>query len=79
MGILDADDSNHQVGKIINFLYHNVLRDYIAHANEQEVLDRLYKFYTESDLTLINKQQLKIYKELEKLSLNVLDLNKKEK
>lgn len=65
---LKIDKDDYQVRNIVNRIYHNILRDYIAHANEREVLDGLYKFYTESDLTLINKKQLKIYQEYEKLA-----------
>lgn len=64
---IDADD--HQIRLIVNTLYNHILRDYIAHANERKILNNLYRFYTESDLILISKQQLRIYQEIEKLSL----------
>lgn len=63
---LKLDSEEHQVRQIVYFLYYNILRDYIGRANEREVIDDLYKFYTESDLTLISKQQLRVYQELEK-------------
>lgn len=74
---IDADDC--QIRIIVNTLYHHILCDFIANANEREVFDRLYRFYTESDITLISKQQLRVYQELEKVSLQLSAFDKKEK
>lgn len=63
--------ADHQIRIIVNTLYNHILRDFIAHANEREVINSLYRFYTESDITLISKQQLRIYQELEKHSLGL--------
>lgn len=68
--VLDIDIERHRVDQIILRLYHSILRDYIAHANEREVLDALYKFYTECDVTLISKEQLKVYQKMEELTLS---------
>lgn len=70
---INAED--HQIRMVVNTLYDHILRDYIAQANEREVLEALYRFYTESDLALISKQQLRVYQELEKhnLSLSAFD------
>lgn len=75
---LKLDDEEYQVRRIVNFLYHNVLRDYIGRANERDVIDNLYKFYAESDMILIGKQQLRVYQELEKhsLDLSAFDIKK---
>lgn len=68
---LKIDATDHQIRVIVNTIYHHILKDFIAHANEREVINRLYNFYTESDVTLISKQQLRAYQEMEKLSLNL--------
>lgn len=74
--LMRIDTNENQINQIINTLYYHGLRDFIAHVNEHEVLDMLYRFYTESDMTLIPKQQLRVYQELEKLSLNLSAFNK---
>lgn len=74
--VLDIDIERHRVDQIILRLYHSILKDYIARANEREVLDALYKFYTESDVTLISKQQLKVYQKMEELTLSAHLINK---
>lgn len=70
--------ADNQIKQIVANIYHHILRDFIAHANECEVLDSLYRFYTESDLILISKQQLRVYQELEKhsLDLSAFDIKK---
>lgn len=75
---LEADQEHYRIMRLVNVLYHNILRDYIAPTNERDVLENLYKFYTDSDITLINKNQLKVYQELEKHQLNIsmLQVNK---
>lgn len=72
---LKIDADNNQIRMIVNTLYHHILHNYIAPANERQVLDNLYKFYTESDVTLISKQQLRVYQELDKYSLNLSAFN----
>jgi len=67
---IDVDIERHRVDQIILRLYHSILKDYIARANEREVLDALYKFYTESDVTFISKKQLEVYKKMEELTLS---------
>ncbi len=69
---LKIDKEQYQVRQIINSLYHNILRDYIAHANERE-------FYTESDVTVISKDEVRKYRELDKfvLSTSPVFINKR--
>ena len=67
---LITDSERHRIYQLVQRLYHSILRDYIAHANEREVLDALYKFYTECDVTLISKEQLKVYQKMEELTLS---------
>ena len=71
---LKIDKDSHQVRMIVNNLFHHILERYIARVNERDVIDDLFKFYTESDLTLISKQQLKVYQEYEKTVINVASL-----
>lgn len=75
---IEKETTDYQAQRIVNQLYDHVLLDFIAHANEREVISRLYKFYTESDLILISKQQLRVYQELEKhsLALSAFDIQK---
>lgn len=63
---MEKETIDYPARHIADNIYHHILRDFIAHANKHEVLDRLYKFYTESDLTIISKQQLRVYQEIEK-------------
>ena len=72
---IKTDQEHYRIVQLVNAVYHTMLRDYIANANEREVLENLYNFFTDSDLTLITKQQLKVYQELEKLTLNASELN----
>ena len=72
---IKIDQEHYRIVQLVNTVYYTMLRDYIAHANEREVLENLYNFFTDSDLTLITKQQLKVYQELEKLTLNASELN----
>lgn len=74
---LQHDLADHNIRIIVNTLYNHILRDYIANINERNVIDALYKFYTESDVTLISKSQLRVYQELEKLSLDLSAFDKK--
>lgn len=67
---LKLDREHNQIIQLVNTLYHTILRDYIAHANEREVLENLYKFCADSEVTLISKQQLKVYQKLEELALD---------
>lgn len=73
---LKLDAADHQIRIIVNTLCYHILHEFIAHANEREVIDSLYRFYTESDMTLISKQQLRVYQELEKHSLSAFDIKK---
>lgn len=75
---IKLDLADHNIRIIVNTLYNHILRDYVAHANERDIIDALYKFYTESDVTLISKQQLRVYQELEKhsLGLSAFDIKK---
>lgn len=75
---IKLDFADHQIRIIVDTICHHVLRNFIAHANEREVIDSLYRFYTESDVTLISKQQLRVYQELEKhsLALSAFDTKK---
>ncbi len=66
---LTIDRDEYQIRQIVNRIFY-LIQPYVAHANEREVMELLYKFYTEGDLTLIHKQQLKIYQELEKLMID---------
>lgn len=67
---------DHQIRMVVSTLYNHILHDYIANANERKVLEALYRFYTESDLALISKQQLRVYQELEKASLQLSAFDK---
>lgn len=73
---INAEDN--QIRMVVSTLYNHILRDYIANVNEHKVMDMLYRFYTESNLALISKQQLRVYKELEhqSLSLSAFDIKK---
>lgn len=68
--ILKIDIKDNKVRQIVHAVYHNILSEYIAPANQRAVLNDLYKFYTESDLTLIHKVHLKQYQEMEKTILS---------
>ena len=72
---IKIDQEHYRIVQLVNTVYYTMLRDYIAYANEREVLENLYNFFNDSDLTLITKQQLKVYQELEKLTLNASELN----
>ncbi len=67
---LTIDVEANRIRQYVMSLYHNVLRDYIAHANEQDVLEKLHEFYTHSEIAIIHKQQLKQYQEMEKTILS---------
>ena len=43
--ILNVDKEHQQITLIVNTLYHNILRPYIAHANEREVIEGLFDFF----------------------------------
>lgn len=66
---LFIDAERHQLNQIVQSLYHNALHDYIANANRRDVMDKLFDFFEKAEITLISKAQLKIYKELERLTI----------
>lgn len=72
--ILKIDTEKHRVERIVMSIYHNVLYEYTAHANRDEIMNGLYRFFTESDFTLINKIQLRQYEEMEKLIIQTSPL-----
>lgn len=56
---LNIDKDEYRNRKIVLELYHKVLFPYIAHANERDVMEKLYQWLTKSGVTLINKDELK--------------------
>lgn len=70
--LLSIDAEKQRIQQIVTSLYHNVLRDYTAYANRDDIMEGLYKFYTESDVTLISKAQLKQYEQMEKLIIETI-------
>lgn len=68
--ILKHDAERSQAEQAVNFIYHNILRDYIAEANRREVMSNLYNFFKNGDIAIISKPQLKVYQELEKLAVD---------
>jgi len=68
--ILNVDKERQQINIIVNFLFHDVLHQYIAYVNRRDVVCSLYEFFEKSEVTIISKQQLKVYQELEKTIIN---------
>lgn len=66
---ISISNEKYNITRIVNQVYHSILHDYIARANEREVMEKLYYFYSSSDIALINKVQLRQYQELERLTL----------
>lgn len=66
---LTIDVEANRTRHLVMMLYHNILHDYVARANEQDVLEGLHKFFTENDIAVIPKMQLKQYQEMEKTIL----------
>lgn len=69
--VLRIDTEKRRVEMIVNAIFHNILRDYTAYVNRNEIMTNLYKFFTESELTLISKVELRQYEEMKKLTLDI--------
>jgi len=81
--ILNIDQEKFCIERVVTALYHNVLRDYTAYANRDDVMNGLYKFFEYSEIAVISKVQLRQYEEMKKLiidtstdPLNFLKINK---
>lgn len=65
---LTIDKEECQTRQLVNRLFY-LIQPYIADTNQRNVMGLLYEFYTNADITLISKTQLKQYQEMEKLIL----------
>lgn len=68
------DKERYRIKQLIDSIYHHSLNPYIANVNRREVLDALFAFFTNENVVVISKQQLRVYEEMEKLSINQFKL-----
>ena len=70
-GISDIDKEQYRNRKIVLELYHKVLFPYIANANEADVIQKIYEWLNNGQITLISKDELKASEYLASLATRI--------
>ena len=68
--MMAIDKGKLRIKQLVDSIYHYSLHDYIADANRRDVLDKLFDFFTNENVAVISKQQLRVYEEMERMTLD---------